>query len=90
VQVRAPRREDDGEDAVGTLAEMLLEDVPCRVRLGSRHREHVREVPWQRNRGEDSDDEHNEPDGEDEYAEADDGSCPALRHDVTVTRNANP
>jgi hypothetical protein len=69
---------------------MLLEDVPRCVRLGARHGEHVREVPRQRDRGEDAGDEHGEPGGEDGDAEADDGSCPALRHDVTVTRNRNP
>ena len=89
-EVGAVRAEDDGEDPVGPLAEVVLQDLARGVGLRAGDGERVREMLGQRDRGEDADDEHGEPGEQDRRTEAEDGSCPALGHGVTVTRRPVP
>ena len=83
----ARRVEHDGEDAVGPLAEVVLEDLPGRVGLGAGHGEHVRQVLRQRDGRKCARDEHGEPGEQHGDAKAEDGSGPALGHWVRVARN---
>jgi len=76
--------------AFGPLAEMLLQQLPGRVRLGAGHGEDIREVLRQRVGGGDSGYENCEPEREQRNAEAEDGSGPALGHGMTVVRRRDP
>ena len=74
------RPEDDGERAVGPLAEVLLQDLPRPLGVGARHRERVREQRREPRRGEGPGDEDGQPAREDECAEAHDTPGPPLQH----------
>ena len=76
--------EDDGEHAVGPLAEVAREDDAGAVGVGSGHGERVGEQSRQPDRGGDADGEDGEPAEQDRHAKAEDGSGPALGHGLTI------
>jgi hypothetical protein len=76
--------EDDGEGAVGPVAEMPREDRPRAVGVGAGNLERVREQPGKPRRRPHAHDEDDEPDGEDGDSKAKDAAGPALEH-VTDT-----
>jgi hypothetical protein len=80
-------REDDGERAIGSFAEVLeqqrLRTFGLRPRNGERRREERRQL----RRGEHSGAEHHEPADEDDHPEAHDGGGPALKHGSTLLRS---
>jgi phage tail tape-measure protein len=77
---------DDGEDAVGALAEATLENLAGAVGLGAGNREDVREERWQPDRRDDAEGEDERPADEHRDATAQHGAGPALGHEVRLIR----
>ena len=84
------RHEDDREHTVRTLAEVPLQLEPRAVGVGSRDREDVREQPRQPHGRREADDEDEGPERQHDRAVAEDGAGPALGHELTLIRNADP
>ena len=85
-----PHLEDDGEDAVGPLAEVVGEDRARPVAVRAGHVEGVREQRREVERGGDPDREDGEPAEEHGHAEAEDGAGPALGHGGRLVRGPDP